>query len=76
MSNAILVATPMIEDLFASLLFRIVILSVDKCGYSGSFNEIFVIAVHPIFFTDRSESSKVKNPNQHQAMNGAFAYEY
>ena len=76
MLNAMPIAPPTIEELLASPLSKFITFAANDCGYSGSFTEIFVTAVHPFFLKAKSEASKEDNPNWHQAMNGPFADEY
>ncbi len=74
--NTLPVAPPSIEDLLASSLSKFTTFAANDCGYSDSFTEIFVIAVHPFFLKAKSEESKEDNPNRHQAMNGPLTDEY
>ncbi len=73
MPNAMPIATPTIEELLASLLYKFITFAANVCGYSDTFTEIFVNA---FFLKAKSEASKEDNPNWHQAMNGPFADEY
>ncbi len=76
MLNAMPAVLPTIEGLPASPLSKFITFAANDCGYSGSFTEIFVTAVHPFFLKAKSEVSKEVNPNWHQVMNGPFADEY
>ncbi len=76
MLNAMLIVPPTIEELLASPLSKFITFTANDCGYSGSFTEIFVTAVHPFFLKAKSEASKEDNPKWHQSMNGPFADEY
>ncbi len=48
------VIRPTIEDLLLSPLSKFIIFVVNDCRYSGSFTEIFVTVVHPVFLKDQS----------------------
>ncbi len=76
MLTAMPIAPPTIEELLVSTLSKFLTFAANVCGYSGSFTEIFVTAVHSFFLKAKSEASKEDNPNWHQAMNGPFADEY
>ncbi len=76
MLNAMTVAPPTIDELLACPLSKFITFAANDFGYSGSFTEIFVTAVHPFFLKAKSEESKEDNPHWHQAINGPFADEY
>ncbi len=54
-----------VEELLASPLSKFITFAANDCGYSDSFTEIFVTAVHPFFHKANSEASKEDNHNWH-----------
>ena len=67
---------PSIDDIMKCPLSKFIHFAANDCSYRGTWRNLVVNWIHPLFLKAKSAASKEDNPSWKDAMNGDFKVEF
>ena len=67
---------PEVADILAGEISKYINLHTNKCGYSGTVEELIFNYFHPLFLNFNATEIKEDNPNWREANTGPFVDKY